>query len=235
MTTPVFVAEALTVKYGVVAANTDVNLALTPGRVHGVIGPNGAGKSTLIDAISGRRRPTSGRVMFDGNDITAKSVRWRRVNGVARSFQRTSVFGAMTVRAQLELVARKTGENDLEQIIDMLGLAPVQDRICSEIAYGTQRSVDLAIALVGNPRVVLLDEPCAGLVADESAVLLDHVRTLSRERDTAILLVEHDVDGVFKTSDEVTVLDLGKILASGTPAEVRANPAVIKAYLGSEA
>jgi branched-chain amino acid transport system ATP-binding protein len=133
------------------------------------------------------------------------------------------------------MVARRNDEPDLDGIVATLGLDDVQDRVCSEIAYGTQRSVDLAIALIGRPRVVLLDEPCAGLVADESVRMLDHVRTLCTERDVAALLVEHDVEGVFRTCDVITVLDLGSVLATGSPAEVRVNPDVVRAYLGSAA
>lgn len=231
----IFSASGLTVRYGALAALTDVDISLEPGVVHGVIGPNGAGKSTFIDALSGRRRPSAGTVTLDGADITRRSVRWRRAHGVSRSFQRTSVFGSMTVRGQLEMIARKNDEPDLDEIVTTLGLDGVADQVCSEIAYGTQRSVDLAIALIGRPRVVLLDEPCAGLVADESVRMLEHVRTLCTERDVAALLVEHDVEGVFRTCDTITVLDLGKVLASGAPAEVRANPDVVRAYLGSAA
>jgi branched-chain amino acid transport system ATP-binding protein len=231
----IFEGKGLTVRYGALAALTDVDISLEPGVVHGVIGPNGAGKSTFIDALSGRRRPSAGSVALNGDDITRRSARWRRGAGVARSFQRTSVFASMTVRTQLEMVARKNSEPDLDQIVDTLGLGPVADKVCSEIAYGTQRSVDLAIALIGRPRVVLLDEPCAGLVADESVRMLDHVRELCTERDVAALLVEHDVEGVFRTCDVITVLDLGKVIANGSPAEVRGNPDVIRAYLGSAA
>jgi len=231
----IFEGRGLTVKYGAVVALEDVDIALEPGVVHGVIGPNGAGKSTFIDALSGRKRPSSGRVLLNGGEITRRSVRWRRGNGISRSFQRTSVFGSMTVGEQLEMVARKNDEPDLDGILGTLGLDEIRDRVCSEIAYGTQRSVDLAIALIGGPRVVLLDEPCAGLVADESVRMLQHVRDLCKERDVAALLVEHDVDGVFRTCDVITVLDLGKVLATGDPAQVRADEKVIRAYLGSAA
>lgn len=230
-----FEGRGVTVRYGAVKALTDVDISLAPGIVHGVIGPNGAGKSTFIDGLSGRAKVTSGTVSFEDTEITRKSPKWRRDNGISRSFQRTSVFPSMTVRRQLEMVAHKTGERDLDSIVTALGLGPVMHRICSEIAYGTQRSVDLAIALLGHPKVVLLDEPCAGLVADESARMLAHVRDICKERNVGALLVEHDVDGVFRTCDEITVLNLGQVLASGAPAEVRANPDVVKAYLGSAA
>ena len=230
-----FEGRGLTVRYGAVVALSDVDITLEPGVVHGVIGPNGAGKSTFIDGLSGRKRLSAGKVLLDGEDITRRSVRWRRHHGVARSFQRTSVFGSMTVGAQLEMVARRNDEPDLDGIVNTLGLDAVSDQVCSEIAYGTQRSVDLAIALIGGPRVVLLDEPCAGLVADEAVRMLEHVRDLCHERDVAALLVEHDVEGVFRTCDVITVLDLGKVLASGDPAAVRANPDVVRAYLGSAA
>lgn len=231
----IFEGRGLTVKYGAVVALDDVDVMLEPGVVHGVIGPNGAGKSTFIDALSGRKRPSSGKVVLDDEDITRRSVRWRRSKGVSRSFQRTSVFGSMTVGQQLEMVARRNDEPDLDGIIRALGLHEIQDQVCSEIAYGTQRSVDLAIALIGQPRVVLLDEPCAGLVADESVRMLQHVSELCKERNVAALLVEHDVEGVFRTCDVITVLDLGKLLVTGDPATVRADENVIRAYLGSAA
>lgn len=231
----VFEGTGVSVKYGAVTALDSVDISLEPGILHGVIGPNGAGKSTFIDALSGRKRASSGRVTLDGEDITRRSPRWRRGHGVSRSFQRTSVFGSMTVREQLEMVARKNNEPDLDDVIDTLALGEVTERVCSEIAYGTQRLVDLAISLVGRPRVVLLDEPCAGLVADESAQMLQHVRTLCKERNVAAMVVEHDVDGVFSNCDVITVLNLGKVLATGTPAEIRADETVIKAYLGSAA
>jgi branched-chain amino acid transport system ATP-binding protein len=231
----IFEARGLSVRYGAVKALDDVDIALEPGVVHGVIGPNGAGKSTFIDALSGRKRPSSGTVRFEGDDITRKSVRWRRGAGVSRSFQRTSVFGSMTVRDQLEMVARRNDDPDLYKITATLGLDDVLDTVCSEIAYGVQRSVDLAIALIGAPRVVLLDEPCAGLVAADSVRMLQHVSDLCKERNVAALLVEHDVEGVFRTCDTITVLDLGRVLTSGSPADVRADENVIKAYLGSAA
>lgn len=231
----IFEGRSLTVKYGAVVALDNVDVSLEPGVVHGVIGPNGAGKSTFIDALSGRKKLTKGKVLLDDGDITRRSIQWRRRRGLSRSFQRTSVFGSMTIGEQMEMVARKNDEPDLDELMATLGLDTIKDRVCSEIAYGTQRSVDLAIALIGKPRVVLLDEPCAGLVQDESVRMLEHVRQLCQERNVAALLVEHDVEGVFRTSDVITVLDLGKVLATGSPDEVRADENVIRAYLGSAA
>jgi branched-chain amino acid transport system ATP-binding protein len=227
-------ATGVTLRYGAVTAVDNVDIAVEPGMLHGVIGPNGAGKSSFMDALSGRRRLTAGTVILDGEDITKRPVAWRRLHGMARSFQKTSVFNSMTVRAQLEMVARKTKEEDLDSIIDALGLRKFLELPCNAMAYGDQRSVDIAMALIGRPHVVLLDEPGAGLAHDESVRMLDHIRTLCTDRNVAAVLVEHDVDGVFRVCDRITVLALGKVLASGTPTEVRGNPAVIEAYLGSE-
>jgi branched-chain amino acid transport system ATP-binding protein len=233
--TAVLEATGVTLRYGAVTAVDDVDIAVEPGMLHGVIGPNGAGKSSFMDALSGRRRLSAGKVVLDGEDVTRRPVAWRRLHGMARSFQKTSVFASMTVRAQLEMVARKTGEKDLDSIIDALELRTYLELPCNSISYGLQRSVDIAMALVGRPHVVLLDEPGAGLSHEESARMLDHIRSLCTERNVAAVLVEHDVDGVFRVCDRITVLALGKVLASGEPAEVRGDARVIEAYLGSEA
>jgi branched-chain amino acid transport system ATP-binding protein len=228
-------ATGVTLRYGAVTAVDNVDIAVEPGVLHGVIGPNGAGKSSFMDALSGRRRLSGGKVVLDGEDITKRPVAWRRLHGMARSFQKTSVFNSMTVRTQLEMVSRKTGEEDMDSIVDALGIRPFLELPCNSIAYGDQRSVDIAMALVGRPHVVLLDEPGAGLAHTESVRMLDHLRALCTERNVAAVLVEHDVDGVFRVCDQITVLALGKVLASGTPKEVRGDPAVVEAYLGSQA
>jgi branched-chain amino acid transport system ATP-binding protein len=233
--TAVLEATGVTLKYGAVVAVDDVDIAVSPGELHGVIGPNGAGKSSFMDALSGRRKLTGGTVVLDGQDITRKPVAWRRINGMARSFQKTSVFNSMSVRSQLEMVARRTREDDLDHIIDALSIRPFLDHPCNSISYGDQRSVDIAMALVGRPHVVLLDEPGAGLAHDESVRMLDHIRSLCTDRNVAAVLVEHDVDGVFRVCDRITVLALGNVLAAGTPAEVRGDKRVVEAYLGSQA
>ena len=228
-------ATGVTLRYGAVTAVDDVDIAVEPGQLHGVIGPNGAGKSSFMDALSGRRKLSAGTVVLDGEDITKRPVAWRRLNGMARSFQKTSVFNSMTVRAQLEMVARKTGEKDLDSSVDARALRPSLDEPCNSISYGLQRSVDIAMALVGKPHVVLLDEPGAGLSHEESVRMLDHIRALCSERNVAAVLVEHDVDGVFRVCDRITVLALGKVLATGDPKTVRGDKRVIEAYLGAPA
>ena len=228
--------EDLSVAYGSVKALEGVNLEVAQrGVLHGVIGPNGAGKSTLMDAITGRRKPTRGRVFVDGRDITALSVVQRRRLGMSRSFQRTSIFPGIRVGEQLELVASQLGEKDLKGIVDTLELGRVYDEMADGIAYGDQRRVDIALALVGQPSLMLLDEPTAGLSTTETIALFEHLAKVVRERNVTALVVEHDVDAVFRFCDTITALDLGQLLANGSPAEVRGDPRVIAAYLGTAA
>jgi branched-chain amino acid transport system ATP-binding protein len=229
--------ENLTVAYGSVQALSDVTLEVSSrGVLHGIIGPNGAGKSTLMDAITGRRKPTQGRVLVDGEDITARPVEWRRRHkGMSRSFQRTSIFPGLTVREQLELVASQLGEPGLDEIVDAFELRPSLDLPADSIAYGDQRRVDIALAMIGKPSLMLLDEPAAGLSTTETISLFEHLVALVRHRGVTALVVEHDVDAVFRFCDEVSALDLGRLLVTGTPAAVRSDARVITAYLGTAA
>jgi branched-chain amino acid transport system ATP-binding protein len=226
----------LSVSYGRVRALDGVTLAFQgAGALHGVIGPNGAGKSTLLDAVTGRRAPTSGAVRYRGEDITRRSVAWRRRRGMARSFQRTSIFQDLTVREQLTLVARHLGDRRVGDVVETMNLGDCLDEKAGQIAYGVQRRVDVALALIGRPQIMLLDEPGAGLSAEETLNLFQHLRDLVRDRGMAAVVVEHDVDAVFACCDVVTVLDLGRHLATGAPAAIRADARVIAAYLGSAA
>jgi branched-chain amino acid transport system ATP-binding protein len=228
--------ERLSVSYGSVRALIEVDLEiLGDGALHGVIGPNGAGKSTLLDAVCGRRRPSAGTVRYRDQDITRRSIAWRRQHGMARSFQRTSIFQDLTVYEQLRLVAQHLGDDRLDDVIEVMDLAGYLGQKAGRIAYGVQRRVDVALALIGRPHLLLMDEPGAGLSAAETLRLFQHLRNLVRERKMAAVVVEHDVDAVFACCGTVTVLDLGRHLATGAPAEIRADHRVVAAYLGTAA
>jgi branched-chain amino acid transport system ATP-binding protein len=226
--------EGVRVTYGNVLALEDVTIEVAKGAIHGVIGPNGAGKSTLMNVLSGAARPRQGKVILDGQDISGKPVRWRRRHGLSRSFQRTSIFPGLTIREQLRLAARGDSAQ-IARIARAFGLDGVLDVRADTTSYGDQRRVDIALAAAGSARVLLLDEPAAGLTNQETADLFSHVATLVRDEGLTALIVEHDVDAVFSSCDVVTVLDLGKVLMTGTPAQVRADQRVITAYLGTAA
>ena len=232
-------AEDVAIHYGGVKALDGVALTLEKGQIRGLIGPNGAGKSTVIDAITGRRRLTRGKVLLDGEDVTALGAVERRRRGLSRSFQRTSIFTGMTVRRQVELASHQMGmadsDADADAVLQELDLARLSEMIAEDLGYGEQRRLDLALALVGRPKLLMLDEPMAGLSAKESHDLARHLKALTSRWDVSVLLVEHDMDVVFGISDAVTVFELGRVIASGDPATVRADARVREAYLGSAA
>ena len=240
MTTPcVLQAEDVAIHYGGVKALDGVALTLEKGQIRGLIGPNGAGKSTVIDAITGRRRLTRGRVLLDGEDVTALGAVERRRRGLSRSFQRTSIFGGMQVYRQVELASYRMGVPDpgadAGAVLRELDLDRLSHAIAHDLGYGEQRRLDLALALVGRPKLLMLDEPMAGLSVQESHDLARHLKALTSRWEVSVLLVEHDMDVVFGISDAVTVFELGRVIASGAPAAVRADPRVREAYLGSAA
>ena len=239
MTDYVLQAEDVAIHYGGVKAVDGVGLTLERGQIRGLIGPNGAGKSTVIDAITGRTRLTRGRVMLRGEDVSALDVVQRRRRGLSRSFQRTSVFAQMPVRRQVELAAYEMGVADpgadADDILRELTLERFAEVVAADLGYGEQRRLDLALGLVGSPSVLLLDEPMAGLSVKESHDLALHLKALAQRREVSVLLVEHDMDVVFGISDVITVFELGRVIASGEPAAVRADPRVREAYLGSTA
>ena len=232
-------AEDVAIHYGGVKALDGVALTLTRGQIRGLIGPNGAGKSTVIDAITGRRKLTRGQIRLRGEDVTALGVVERRSRGLSRSFQRTSIFGGMTVHRQVELASHMMGVKDsaadTQAVLKELDLLALADVMAEDLGYGEQRRLDLALALVGRPSVLLLDEPMAGLSVKESLDLAGHLKALTSRWEVSVLLVEHDMDVVFGISDVVTVFELGRVIASGEPAAVRADARVREAYLGSAA
>jgi branched-chain amino acid transport system ATP-binding protein len=210
-----------------------ISIGLSTGEIRGVIGPNGAGKSTLIDVLSGRANRWSGSVRMFGKDISTSSAQQRRRGGLARSFQRTNIFPDLTIIDQLEIAARAAELPNVEEILAELHLTALARKRAAEISYGDQRRLDLALALIGRPKILLLDEPAAGLSVRESLDLAHTLKDLASRWGVTVLLVEHDMEVVFSICDCITVLHLGAILAEGTPEQIRKVPDVVTAYLGS--
>jgi branched-chain amino acid transport system ATP-binding protein len=227
--------HSLSRRYGNFHALKDVDIAVPTGEIRGLIGPNGAGKSTLIDVLSGRATGVSGKVKLNGADISALDVQQRRQLGLSRSFQRTNIFPQLTVVEQLEIASHRAELKNLDEVMKEFGLSALAGKIAADISYGDQRRLDLALALVGRPKVLLLDEPAAGLTMNESLTLAEHLKDLATRWNVTVLLVEHDMEVVFSICNRITVLHLGAVLAEGAPEEVRKMPEVVTAYLGSAA
>ena len=248
MSAPLLRVESLAKRFGGIVATDDLALEVAPGELHAVIGPNGAGKTTLIAQLAGQLKPDAGRIHFDGRDITALPMHRRSALGLARSFQITSLFldlsaldnVALAVQAhaghsfrfwrnaRLEAGLRQPARAALERV----GLGARADWPASALSHGEHRQLELAMALAGNPRMLLLDEPMAGLGPEESVAMVAMLRELKQE--LAILLVEHDMEAVFALADRITVLVYGRVIASGAPSAIRANAAVREAYLGEQ-
>lgn len=226
-------ATGLTRRYGGFTALNNVGFSLKRGEIRGLIGSNGAGKSTCMDVLTGRGRTPQGVVRLDGRDVSHLSERERRVAGLSRSFQKTNIFPELTIRDQVELAARRAEMDNTDEILEELSLDTIAHRPASDVSYGDQRRVDLALALVGRPKLLLLDEPAAGLTIEESLSLARHLRSLAERWQLTVMLVEHDMEVIFAICDRLTVLHLGEVLTEGLPEEVRANPEVVRAYLGS--
>lgn len=228
--------EGVAVTFGGRHALEGVSLSAQPGQVTGLIGPNGAGKSTLFDVVCGLRKPVTGRVRIDGRDVTGAGPERRARHGLARTFQRLELFGRLSVRDNL-LVAAELGQRRsaaaaiVEGVIDRLGLGAVADDLTDALPTGLARLVEVGRALAARPRLLLLDEPAAGLDGEETDRFAELLRALAAE-GTAVLLVEHDMGLVMTVCDELFVLDLGKVISSGTPDVVRRDETVLAAYLG---
>ncbi len=229
-------------QFGGITAVDRASLTVDAGRVQGLIGPNGAGKTTTFNIISGLQEPTSGTVVFDGHDVTSQTVHDRARRGIARTFQRLEVFGSLTVRDNIrtavEIHRSWSGDRDhsvreqTEQLIDMVNVREFADQRADAIPTGVARLTELGRALAIRPRVLLLDEPSSGLNEEETREFGRLLTRLAAD-GMAILMVEHDVDLVLRVCTWVDVLDFGSIIASGTAAEIRDNPDVQAAYLGS--
>lgn len=241
-----------TKRFGGLVAVDGVSFEVPTTGVTAVIGPNGAGKTTLFNLISGALEPTSGRVLFEGEDVTRFTPEKRAARGLVRTFQLVKLFADLTavenvavgahlksrggfLAALLGTPATRAMERRVDEksraLLDRVGLGAVADRRADTLSYGRRRLLEVARALAAEPRLLLLDEPAAGLDAEESARLSSLIREVAAE-GTSVLLIEHDMQLVMNTADQVVVVDFGRKIAQGSPAEVKADPAVIAAYLG---
>ena len=249
MSRPALQAKGLVKRYGALVATDDVSLDVAAGEVHALIGPNGAGKSTLIQLLAGGLAPDAGSLHLDGRDVTAWPVHRRVRAGLARSFQITSVFPRLSVEENLMLALQAgsprrfgmwrprsqdvTLRRQAHELADGCGLPKSQWGLAAgTLPHAQQRKVEFALALASRPRVLLLDEPMAGMGPEDGVALADLIESLKGE--LAILLVEHDMDTVFRLADRISVLVYGRIIATGTPQQIRSDARVQEAYLGAE-
>ena len=237
--------------FGSLVAVSGVSMTVEPGELRAVIGPNGAGKTTFFNLITGFFRPTSGNIIFNGEDITGLLPARRVWRGIARTFQITEVFPELTVHENLRIPVEVASgfrlqpwlsrENDAKirarvgELLEMGGLTDKAARLVGELAHGDQRSTEIMMAIALNPRLLLLDEPTAGMGEQETFVIIQLIRRLHKDNKLTIVLIEHDMRVVFHLADRIMVLDQGKFLAEGTPQEIAANKAVQTAYLGQAA
>jgi branched-chain amino acid transport system ATP-binding protein len=246
----------ITVTYGGLRALDDVSLSVEQGRTVGLIGPNGAGKTTLFDCVLGLVVPATGHIHLFGEDVAGWPVHRRARLGLGRTFQRLELFGSLTVAENIivalesvsgvgglvgELLRRPTSidvrrraEGRAGELLELVGLVDYASARSADLPMGLARVLEVARALATAPKLLLLDEPSSGLNEQESTRLADLLQTLRRQEDLTLLVVEHDMDFVLGLSDEVCVLDFGKMIARGTPAKIRKDPAVQAAYLGEE-
>jgi branched-chain amino acid transport system ATP-binding protein len=248
MNSPLLEARGLRKTFGALVATDAVDFDVRAGETHAVIGPNGAGKTTFIKQLSGELRPDAGAIRLAGEDVTALREQQRARRGLARSFQITSIYRdfstldnvALAVQAHaghsFRFWARASEDRALVEpamrVLEQVGLAPRAGVLAANLAHGEQRQLEIAVALATEPRLLLLDEPVAGMGTDESARMVEFLASLKGTK--TIVLVEHDMDAVFSLADRISVLVYGRIIATGTPAEIRANAEVRAAYLGED-
>jgi len=240
--------RGLSKAFGALLATDQVDLGVREGETHAVIGPNGAGKTTLIGQLAGDLRPDAGEIRFAGEEITPLSAPARAHKGLARSFQITSIYREYTALDNVALAVQAHAGHSFRfwrpartdaalreparSVLEEVGLGARADVIAANLAHGEQRQLEIAMALATQPRLLLLDEPVAGMGLEESKRMIRFLSSLKGRK--TIILVEHDMDAVFTLADRVSVLVYGRILATGTPEEIRANPEVRRAYLGED-
>ncbi|EOA06300.1 ABC transporter ATP-binding protein [Herbaspirillum sp. AP02] len=240
--------QGLTKRFGGLLVTDDVSLDIRPGELHAIIGPNGAGKTTLINQLSGELRPDSGQVWFGDEEVTTLPLHQRACRGLLRSYQITSIFEEFTVMENAVLaavgatggygfwrpmMAREQACQDAQQALLATRLEARRDTLAGELGYGERRQLELAMALAAQPRLLLLDEPMAGMSIEESASVVQLLQSLKGRY--SMLLIEHDMDAVFALADRITVLVSGRAAFCGTPDEIRNHPEVRAIYLGDEA
>lgn len=248
MTEPILKLTNLAKNFGGLVATDNLNFEVAPGELHAIIGPNGAGKTTLINQISGMMKPDGGQILFDGSDITHMSASNRCHAGLVRSFQITSILKNFSVAENVSLGVQarqghsfkfwKPAKSDAAlrepalKILSALGLGERAGVPAGNLAHGEQRQLEIAMALATAPKMLLLDEPMAGMGAEESEHMVKYLSGLKSQY--TMLLIEHDMDAVFALADRITVLVYGQAIASGSPADIRANEDVRRAYLGDD-
>ncbi len=250
---PAKVLEVVNVgkRFGNLVAVDDISLAVARGELRAIIGPNGAGKTTFFNLISGFFPPSAGRIVFDGRDVTSMPAHRRVAIGMARTFQITEIFPELSVYENLQIgvesaagyrlrpwisrAEKSAVRGRIDAILDLAGLTGKTDRLVGELAHGDQRVAEIAMALTLRPRLLLLDEPAAGMGDQETYAVIKLIRDLHRRAEMAIVLIEHDMRVVFGLADRITVLDRGRLLAEGSPQEVAGEVAVQQAYLGMTA